>query len=193
MQINWELVYEIAKILIAIFVGAWINRKFERRAHLVVYLGHIAHHKIDKDTIILTWSVVLRNSGKLAAHNVRVKHSIPPMHFEIRPPRPYLTEAIDDGGQDIVFDKVVPKEELYISYIRNLPVGSSEPAVINRGISCDEGGPQVLNYIPMRQYPIWLQRMSGIFVLIGVIATVYLVWELVSWMYKWINMVLASG
>ena len=198
MQIDWGLIWEIVKVLMAIYAGAWINRKFERRARLVVYLGHIAHHKIGDDKegkqqAVLTWSVVIRNAGKLAAKNVRIKHEEPPTHFNLMPVRPFVKEDLEDGGQDFILDQMVPNEELQISYIRLVTSTASEARMSNRGISSDEGYPQVLDVLPMRQYPFWVRRVLGVLIILGGATAVYLTWELVEWVYKLIKLVSTTG
>ena len=192
MNPDWSIVWEIVKILVAVFVGAWTNRLLESRARLISYLSSIAQHKIDENRLV-TWSVVIKNAGRKAANNVRVKHETQLPHFDIQPPRPFGREQISDGGEDIIFDKVVPGEEILISYLRLIPGDSPDPAVINRGISCDEGGPKVLTYIPMRWYPVWAQRLMGALMLLGCVAAVYTVWEVIVWLVKLFGVVEATG
>lgn len=187
---DWGLFWEIAKILLSAGVGAWLFHRFEKRAHLVAYVGHMAHHKIDESNLVLTWSVVLRNTGRLASHNVQIKHKFHPDNFEIRPSRQYALESVEDGGVNIVFDKVVPQEELTISYLRLVPKDSTtDPGIVNRGISCDEGYPQVLNYFPMRVYPRRVNQLLGALVLIGSVASIYLLIEFSIWIAKLITVV----
>lgn len=188
MDIDWGLALEILKISVAVIVGAWIRIRFERRAHLVVYLGHIADFSL-KDQQILTHSFILRNTGKLAANNVRITHKFLPSHFEIKPPRQYELEAIADGGQDILFRKMVPGEEVSISYLYLKSESPGSPEDVHRGISCDEGFAKVLNVLPTRQWPKWWLRLSSVLTIIGMAASVYLLIELGEWIVKLIQAV----
>ena len=68
MEIAWNVVAIIAAPLIALFVGAVLNRAIESRPRLVTYLGHVSAHRLKREDNtpydIFTHSVVLRNSGR---------------------------------------------------------------------------------------------------------------------------------
>jgi hypothetical protein len=51
MVINWSAVATIAAPIIALFAGVWINRRFESRAVLISYFGHVASISLTFDRI----------------------------------------------------------------------------------------------------------------------------------------------
>ena len=42
MTIDWRAVATIAAPIIALFLGVWVNRRFESRSVLISYFGHVA-------------------------------------------------------------------------------------------------------------------------------------------------------
>ena len=67
MNIDWHLVARFAAPIIALFVGAWINRFLEGRPKLITFMGHAGAVRIEgengQDTQVHTHSVVIRNAG----------------------------------------------------------------------------------------------------------------------------------
>ena len=65
MVIQWSIVATIAAPIIALFVGAALNRAVERRPRLVTYLGHVSAHRVEGEGgapfDVFTHSVVLKN------------------------------------------------------------------------------------------------------------------------------------
>ncbi len=183
--VDWSLIKDIFLIFFSLLCGAWINRTFiERRAKLLAYIGHIAEFDIQEQTLS-THSVVLINAGKVAANNVRVQHKTLPEFFQIKPPLKYLIEDIDDGGKDIVFEKLIPNDEITIHYLYSSTKGHELGiAEIHRGIRSDEGYAQVLNVLPSRQYPQWAIRLLAVLTVIGLATIVYSVFKLVEWVIR---------
>ena len=103
-MIDWGVVASIAAPIIALFVGVWVNRKFESRPKLISYYGHISafvHTPEEGNPFdINTHSVVLGNTGKKSATNVRIRHSVLP-DFNIWPHVQYDVEELPGGGAEI--------------------------------------------------------------------------------------------
>ena len=97
MEIAWNVVAIIAAPLIALFVGAVLNRAIESRPRLVTYLGHVSAHRLKREDNtpydIFTHSVVLRNSGRRPATNVRLAHPYLP-DFNVFPSVGYRVENL---------------------------------------------------------------------------------------------------
>ncbi len=70
--------------VIAIFVGFAINKFLSERERLIAFYGHIASHALDsvvegkEVTHINTHAVIVRNTGRKTATDVRIRHSILP-------------------------------------------------------------------------------------------------------------------
>ena len=63
-----------------------------------------------------THSVVLRNSGRRPATNVRLAHPYLP-DFNVFPSVGYRVENLPGGGREIVMPTLVPNEQVTISYL----------------------------------------------------------------------------
>jgi hypothetical protein len=177
MQLELSVLGGIAVSIALLFIGAWINRAFERRPSLVSYYGHIAafKHKVPDGTRadIHTHTVILKNDGKKSAKNVRVRHSVLP-DFVVYPSVEYTVVDLPEGGREIVFPTLVPAEQLTISYLYFPPLTWTG---VNAGIRSDEG---IAKAIPMdlqRQWPKWLGLTSLVFTFLGVVAAIYLLYR----------------
>ncbi len=173
MTIEWGALATIAAPIIALFVGVWVNRKFESRSVLISYFGHLAAFRTTlpngQPIHVHTHAVVLRNAGRRSATNVRLHHSTLP-NFNIWPSVVYRTENLPDGTQDILIPTLVPGEEIVVSYLYFPPLTA---AGINAGIKSDQGFARAIPVLLQRQYPKWMNRLVAVLLLIGVIATFY--------------------
>lgn len=173
-MIDWGVVATIAAPIIALFVGGWVNRRFENRPHLTSYYGHVAafvHTPAQGQPVdVHTHSIVLRNAGRRSATNVRVRHSVLP-DFNVWPQVAYTVEELPGGGAEIVIPTLVPGEEVTISYLYFPPVRVDQ---INAAITSDAGFAQAIPVLLQRQYPTWFNVTVGILILVGIIAVLYL-------------------
>ena len=180
MAIDWNVFATIAAPLLALFVGVWVNRRFENRPILISYYGNVAaflHKPSDAEAInVHTHTVVLRNTGRQKATNVRVHHAIL-TEFNIWPQLVHHVEELQDGSKDIVIPNLVPGEQITISYLYFPPVTVAQ---INAGIKCDQGFAHQISVLLQRQYPRWLNRTAAILMLIGIISTLYIGYQLVQ-------------
>lgn len=179
MILDWHLVADVGIPILTLFLGAWVNRWFEKRPVLTSYFSNVSAFKWaapdGKKVDIFTHSVVLRNSGKKSATNVRFRHASLPS-FQIFPAVDYSVVDLPDGTKDIVVPVLVPKEEITISYLYFPPLTY---AGVNAGIRSDEGFAQPVPVLLQRQYPkAWNVTASAFFV-IGLIATLYVIISLI--------------
>ena len=174
MTIDWAAAATIASPVIALFVGVWVNRKFESRPVLISYFGHVSAFRHvppgGQPLQVNTHAVVLRNSGRRSASNVRIHHAFLP-NFQIWPSVAYRVEDLPDGTRDIVIPTLVPGEEITVSYLYFPPLTA---AGINAGIKCDLGFAQEIPVLLQRQYPRWLTGLLGALAMIGLITVLYL-------------------
>ncbi|MBI5783524.1 MAG: hypothetical protein HZA69_07265 [Gammaproteobacteria bacterium] len=180
MTIDWTAVATIAAPIAALFVGVWVNRRFENRPVLISYFGHVSaflHTPPGGQPIhVHTHSVVLRNAGRRSATNVRLHHTVLP-DFNIWPTVVHHVDTLPNGSRDIVIPTLVPGEEITISYLYFPPVTVNQ---VNAGIKCDQGFAQPITVLLQRQYPRWLNRTTGILMIAGLVAIVYVVYLGVS-------------
>ncbi|MFQ5956046.1 MAG: hypothetical protein ACE5JZ_13355, partial [Kiloniellales bacterium] len=167
MEIDWGVVTTIAAPLVALFVGALVNRALESRPRLVTYLGHVSVHTLKQHdgstSDVYTHSVVLRNAGRRPATNVRLAHPYLP-DFNVLPDVEHRVEDLPGGGKEIVIPTLVPNEQVTISYLYFPPVTWNQ---INDQIKSDEGLAKVLQVLPTQQYPRWFNRLAAGFMLAG--------------------------
>ena len=82
MTIEWNALATIAAPVVGLFVGVWVNRKFEGRPILISYFGHISAFRSTppngQPIHVHTHAVVLRNAGRRSATNVRLHHAVLP-------------------------------------------------------------------------------------------------------------------
>jgi len=181
MSIDWNLVVTIAVPIITLFLGAWVNRKFENKPHLISYYGHVSSFAYTptggQKMQINTHTVILRNVGHKAATNVRLSHQTLP-DFNIWPAVQYNVETLPNGTQDIVIPSLVPGEQIIISYLYFPPLTF---AGINSGIKHDEGFAQQIQVLLQRRFPDWFNYTVPIFMLIGVVTSLYILFEFIVW------------
>ena len=84
MEIDWNLVLDIGMPIFMLFIGVAIDRFWAEKPKLVSHLGFISSHNVKSsepekpDTVVNTHSVILRNTGRKTARNVRLGHNFLP-------------------------------------------------------------------------------------------------------------------
>ena len=174
MAIDWNVVATIASPVIALFVGVWVNRRFESRPMLISYFSHVSAFRYTppggQPLQVNTHSLVLRNAGRQSATNIRLHHIMIP-EFNIWPTVVHNIETLPDGSKDIVIPTLVPGEEITVSYLYFPPVIVGQ---INAGIKCDQGFSNQITVLLQRQYPRWFNRTVITLFLVGVVTVCYL-------------------
>ena len=183
-MINWQLFATLVAPILALFVGRWINHRFENRPILLTYWGHFSlfNYQDENGTArtIHTHSIIIRNAGRRAATNVRVSHSYLP-NFQIWHPIAYRLEEVPNSGHDIVIPTVIPNQELSISYLYFPPVTYAN---VNNGVRCDEGFATPIPVLLQQQYPGWVIYCRAALVIIGIATLFYGLLQLGSWIIK---------
>src|SRR5262249_37880294 len=174
MHIDWMLVATVAAPTIALFVGAFLDRLIQQRPRLISYLGHTASFKVrgDKSFSVYTHSIVIRNSGRKPARNVRVGHHFLPPNYEIYPRIPYEVKPVADSGHELLIPVLVPNEQVTISYLYEQPLTVDN---IHSYTKYDDGYAKIIRVLPAKQFPRWVNVTVGGFMILGVIAFLYLV------------------
>jgi hypothetical protein len=172
---NWPLIVSIVIPILTLVLGVILNRVIERRAKLTTYLGHTSIFEVHPPgaaaQLIHMHSIVVTNVGGKAANTVRLSHHQLP-DFYIWPAVPHGVEEVPQGGRDIVIPVLVPGQQITISYLYYPPVTWN---LVNAGVRSDEGFAKALNVLPVRQFSKSVNSLIGFLMLMGTIATFYLV------------------
>ena len=185
MQINWDHVLKIAVSIIIVFIGKVLDNFLRRRPILIAHYGHasgFASRTTNGEPFnVNTHSVIIRNVGKKSANNVRVTHNYLP-EISVYPSVQYDINDVPDGGKEILFPILTPKEEITINYLYFPPVTVAQ---ILTSVKADEGAAKIIN--------VWLAPLpSKLFLFTtsylwfaGLIATVYFVINFILYLRSW--------
>jgi hypothetical protein len=116
MAFDFSLAANIAEKIILLAVGAVGTWIFERRARLTVFFAHVGELRMTpppqqqlQPMTVHTHTIVIRNAGRLAAHNIRVPHqrSLAQMgvHFSVERGVDFKMQNLPGG-----------EEEFFVSY-----------------------------------------------------------------------------
>lgn len=172
MIVDWDLVVKIAVPLVTLFLGRSLDRILTKRPKLISYLGHVSSFTLNVENRIqvYTHAIVVRNAGREAANNVRIGHNVLPRDYQIYPSIPHSIENAPSDGSEIVIPKLVPGEQLTISYLYFPPLTWDR---INSYTKSDEGFAKILNVIPTPQPPRWQTALFWILVFVGATTVLY--------------------
>lgn len=150
MDIDADVVAKIIGPLLSLIIGAVIKHYTEGRAKLVSFIGHVSSFTLQdpQRTVIHTHSIVVRNAGRKAAHNIRLMHTVLPPNITVYPPVQYTIEKNPEGASEIIIPVLVPKEQVTVSYLYFPPLTWNQ---VNANTKSDEGFAKILNVIPMPQ------------------------------------------
>ncbi len=176
MASHWQPLATIAAPLIAFFVGFAFNRWLEKRPKLILYMPHSAAVKVDPPDghlfVAHTHSVVVKNVGRATANSVRLTHVRLPESFSVYPSVEYNIVKLADGGAEIVFPKLVPKQELTVTYLYFPPLFANQ---IHAGCRSDETLAEIVEGHWLPQPSIWLKILVGTLMALGLLSVISLV------------------
>lgn len=166
MPFDLEVFAKLVSPLIAALVGAIVKRYFEAKPKLISYLVHSSAIPLndDKNTLVHTHCIVVRNAGKKSAHNIRIGHNVLPKSFQIYPPVRYSVLEGSSGSAEILLPTLVPNEQVSITYLYFPPLLWNQ---VNAYTKSDEGLAKIINAIPTPQPPrvviliVWLLMFLG--------------------------------
>jgi hypothetical protein len=184
LEIDWSLVLNIGMPVAMLFLGVAIDRLWADKPKLVSHLGFISSHNVKSsdpdrpDTQVNTHSVILRNTGRKTATNVRLGHTFLP-DIKIYPDIEYFINDLPGGGKEIVFPSIVPKKEVTISYLYFPPDLWNQ---INTHTESDEGPAKVVNVLLQAQLKPWQNRVIVGILGLGCISAIYIIIQLAQWL-----------
>lgn len=172
MNIDWDLVVKISVPLGTLFLGKYLDRWLAKRPKLISYLGHASSFTIRGNAPgnIHTHAIVVRNAGRAAANNVRIGHHTLPDHYQLQPPIAHTVERDPSGAAEIVIPKLVPGEQVTVSYLYFPPLLWSQ---INSYTKSDEGFAKTLNVLPTPQLAKWLLFAIWTLLFLGGLVVLY--------------------
>ena len=150
MPIPLETIAKLLSPLIAALIGAIAKRYFEARPRLVTYLVWASAIPLpgQQNAQVNTHTIVVRNTGKKTANNVRIGHYHLPPSYQIFPPVSYEVVNVPNGAAEILIPTLVPNEQVSISYLYLPPLTCNQ---INSYAKSDECLAKVINVIPSPQ------------------------------------------
>ena len=179
-MVNWQIFATLAAPILALFLGVWVNRRFENRPVLLSHWGHVSSFNYQKGDgatgIVNTHSVVIRNAGRRAATNVRLSHTILP-DFNIWPAVEYQLRDLPNSGPDILIPTLVPGQHITISYLYYPPVTYAN---VNAGVKCNEGFATQIPVLLQPKHPTWHKVVGGMLMILGIASLLYGIFELVQ-------------
>jgi hypothetical protein len=172
MNIDIELFAKLLAPVITTIIAVIAKHYSEGRARVVSFIGHISSFKLkgENPTDVYTHSVVVRNTGRKTAQNVRLGHHFLPDNLTVFPSVQYSIEYNPEGKAEIVLPRLVPKEQITISYLYFPPVTWNQ---IHAYTKSDEGYAEIINVIPTAQPSILVKLIVWSLMFIGTSFIVY--------------------
>ena len=123
MKVDWPTLGHAVWSVVLLLVGAAVTRLLERKPKLTYYASHWSAYPRPglPPVTIHTHGIVLKNVGRQTATDVRVRHELRTETFYVTPRVQHTDPDLPGGGFEIVFPRLVPQEEVAISYMHNAP------------------------------------------------------------------------
>ncbi|MHB8413778.1 MAG: hypothetical protein ACYDAZ_09070 [Thermoplasmataceae archaeon] len=148
MHLDPDTIAKVVSPILTLILGPLVTRYTQDRVRLISFIGHISAFKLRNNTDVYTHSVIVRNTGRKAAHNVRLTHRVLPPDVTVYPPIQYSVETNPAGHSDIVIPVLVPGEQVTVSYLYFPPITWEQ---INVNTKSDEGFAKIIQAIPTPQ------------------------------------------
>jgi hypothetical protein len=180
VAIDIDVIGKIVSPILTAIVGYIAKRYFEARPNLITYLVHASAIPLadEKNTNVNTHSIVVRNSGKKTAHNVRIGHNFLPA-FQIYPQLSHEIVRGPDNSAEIIIPTLVPGEQINISYLYFPPAVWSQ---VHSYCKSDEMTAKYINVIPSVQPNKFQLVVIWGLLFMGVSTLVY--WA-IYWLWIW--------
>lgn len=172
-----KFILSIIGPLVTTLLAYILNKYFYNRACLIAYYGHIDSLKLnnpddpEQPFRLNIHVIVLRNTGRVAAKNVRVIYQhFPDISFNISQGCNYTVSDIPDGGKEIMFPVLVPKEQINITYLYFPPKTFKD---ISTSIKSDEGLAREIHVIPAPSLSNWQTAILYFLLFVGCSTFIY--------------------
>jgi hypothetical protein len=181
MTVDWAIFATIAAPIITLFLGVILNRAIENRPKLVAHYGHVSgfssNREGERPLQVNTHSVVIRNTGRKSAKNIRIAHNYLP-DFSVYPDTSYELNDLPRGGKEIMFPTLVPKGNIIITYLYFPPITYNQ---IMTRVESDEGAAKIID---VWQVPILSKATAALIwflIIMGSISTVYILFVVAAY------------
>lgn len=182
MDFNVDVIAKLLAPAITTIVGLIVKAYVEGKPKLITYLVHASaiHLGGQQNQNVNSHSVVVRNSGKKTANNVRVGHNYLPA-FQIVPALAYQIVQGTNGSAEILIPTLVPGEQVTISYLYFPPVVWSQ---VHAYCKSDEMSAKYINVVPSAQLNRF--QIAGLSVLLFVGASTFVYWGIYL-LWAWVQ------
>jgi hypothetical protein len=196
VPLAWSIAGSIALVGVGALFTAVTTWLFERRPRLTVFFAHVGEFGMTpppgqqqlQPMTIRTHTIVIRNAGRLATHNVRVPHqgslAKAGVHVSVERGVDFKMQHLPGGEQEILFSVLAPKQQVTIGYLYFPPVLFTH---IHLPIRSDEGRARELFVLPTPQAPRWIIYLLWSFAVIGLVTVLATVLYLLVEIYRWAN------
>lgn len=184
----------VAKILAPVLtlIGWFVKSALQARPKLEVFVLSSSDHplqgvplyaskdeKAEAITDLRSHSVLVRNTGKRAAMNVRIQHGATPPSVHVLPIGANVTRTASGPGFELLFPVLVPGEHVHISYLYRAPMLARQ---IHGLVKCDEMLAKTYQNVPTAP-PSKPTRVAGAtLALIGATAVLYALVRAYLWL-----------
>ncbi|MGE5241046.1 MAG: hypothetical protein ACM3NI_05305 [Bacteroidota bacterium] len=180
MDINIDILGKLLAPILTAIVGFIGKPYLEARPKLITYLVHASAIPFgdEKKTNVNTHSIVVRNSGKRTAHNVRIGDNFLPA-FQIHPQLAHEVVRGPNNSAEIIIPTLVPGEQINISYLYFPPDVWNQ---VHSYCKSDEMSAKYINIIPAAQLN--KLQLTAIWGLLFVGAPTLVYWA-IYWLWMW--------
>lgn len=181
MNFDPELAARIFAPLVSLLVGVVVKRYTEARSLLTQFVGHVSQFTINDEarTRVFTHAIVIRNTGRKSANNIRVGHTVLPPNIELFPNVSHEIKRNTDGSGEIIVECMVPKEQVTISYLYYPPLTWDR---IHTYTKSDDGMAKIISVVPMTPPSRILVGAMVFLTFIGTSYVVYWLFKLAVWL-----------
>jgi len=168
ISLDFDTLIKILSPILVAIVGAVAKHIIEGKPRLILYLVHATAHPMppppasnttttesdDKAAatgppapvrFVHTHAIVVQNTGKKTAHNVRINHAIFPLSYQLYPAVSHTVTGGSGASAEICIPVLVPSEQVSISYLYFPPLIWDQ---IVSSVKCDEMLAKVIQTIP---------------------------------------------
>jgi len=165
---DWSALIKAVWSVALLVIGAGLQKLLERKPHVTYYVGPWSAFVGSSPTTFHTHWIVIKNLGKKSATDVRVRHELRTETFYVIPQIPHSDPDMPGGGFEIVFPRLVPQEEVAISYMHSQPFNNFRGQITHADGSAVEAAA-----ILRPGYPAWLTSLVVLLALVGLIAILF--------------------
>lgn len=186
LEIDFDAAIKLISPLLVALISAIAKRYVEGKPKLITYLVHSVAHPMPPDPTtgqargdVHTHTIVVMNTGKKTAHNVRIDHAVLPISYVVSPPVSHTVSHGQGTSAEICIPVLVPNEQVSISYLYFPPLTWNQ---INAWVKCDEGMAKAIQVIPTSPPPKPVLWLVWTLTFVGASAVVYFALRLLPYL-----------